>query len=176
MHFLQYLLFDWEPQYLCVAFSGIFWFWFFYKGAKKKKSDTTEKSRGQDWCFCPFTCRSVGLLLQAFIHWVILIQVYDNVSLKEEYRGFVRIKTSRKSISTPSWAVPCCGTRLQPWCWCCSPKVSSHELLWQCEWRRSTRVSLPLIFLNTLVEVNTNDDVQGITCPRVTSSRQASAL
>lgn len=29
---------------------------------------------------------------------------------------------------------------------------------------------------NTLVEVNTNDDVQGITCPRVTSSRQATAL
>lgn len=31
-------------------------------------------------------------------------------------------------------------------------------------------------FPNALVEVNTNDDVQGITCPRVTSSRQATAL
>lgn len=31
-------------------------------------------------------------------------------------------------------------------------------------------------FPNTLVEVNTNDDVQSITCRRVTSSRQATAL
>lgn len=31
-------------------------------------------------------------------------------------------------------------------------------------------------FPNTLVEVNTNDDVQSITCPRITSSRQATTL
>lgn len=137
-----------RAQHLFVAFcSAIFWFWFFYKGAKKKIfSDTTEKSRDQDWCFCPVTCRSVGLLLQAFVHWVILTQVYVNVTLKEEYRGSVRVKTSWNPFITPSWAVPSCGTRLQPWSWCCSPKVSSHQLLWQCACRRSTRASLPLIF------------------------------
>lgn len=137
-----------RAQHLFVAFcSGIFWFWIFCKGAKTKIfSDTTEKSRDQDWCFCLDTCRSVGLLVQTFIHWVILIQVYVNVSVKEEYRGFVRIKTNRKSVSTPSWAVPRCGTLLQLWSWCCSPKVSSRELLWQCACHRSTRVSLPLIF------------------------------
>lgn len=117
---------------------------------KKIFSDTTEKSREQDWffffVFCLHTCRSVGLLLQTFIHWVNLIQVYVNISVKEEYQGFVGIKTNRESASTPSWAVPCCGTHLQLWSWCCSPKVSSRELLWQCACRRSTRVSLPLIF------------------------------
>lgn len=135
-------------QHLFVAFcSAIFGFWFFYKAAQKKIfSDTTEKSRDQDWCFCPITCRNVGLLLQAFIHWVILTQVYVNVTPKEEYRGSVRVKTSRNPISTTSWAVPSCGTRFQLWSWFCSPKVSSHQLLWQCACRRSTRASLPLIF------------------------------
>lgn len=58
----------------------------------------------------------------------------------------MRIKTNRKSVSTPSWATPYCGTHLQLWSWCCSPKVSFRELLWQCACRRFTCVSLSLIF------------------------------
>lgn len=140
-----------RPTFICCFVLWYFLVLILLQGSKDKKkfSDTTEKSRDQDWfffVFCLHTCRSVGLLLQTFIHWVNLTQVYVNVSVKEEYQGFVGIKTNRTSVSTPSWAVPCCGTHWQLWSWCCSPKVSSRELLWQCACRRSTRVSLPLIF------------------------------
>lgn len=136
-----------SPTFICCFLLCYFRVLILLQGCTKKIfSDTTEKSRDQDWCFCPITCRNVGLLLQAFIHWVILTQVYVNVTPKEEYRGSVRVKTSRNPISTTSWAVPSCGTRFQLWSWFCSPKVSSHQLLWQCACRRSTRASLPLIF------------------------------
>lgn len=148
MQFLKYLLTVWEPNiYLLLSalvFSG---FDSSAREQRQKSSLTLRKSQEtKTGVFCLDTCRSVGLLLQTFIHWAILIQVYVNVSVKEEYRGFVRIKTNRKSVSTPSWSVPSCGTHLQLWSWCCSPKVSSRELLWQCACRRSTRVSLSLIF------------------------------
>lgn len=80
-----------------------------------------------------------GLLLLTHVHWVfVLIYIYlyifnqisRNCTLREEYRDIWlqkrgKKKTSIKSIRTPSWAAPSCGTCLLLWFWFCCLKVSS---------------------------------------------------
>lgn len=79
-----------------VFFSPLIFFWLRDSSTREKTNKPLrlslrhqkEKSSGQDWCFRPVTCRSVGLLLLTFIHWVIfLIQIPRNGTVKEEYRG-----------------------------------------------------------------------------------------
>lgn len=63
----------------CFFFLLWYFFWLRDSSTREKTNNPLrlslrhqkEKSSGQDWCFRPVTCRSVGLLLLTFVHWVI---------------------------------------------------------------------------------------------------------
>lgn len=155
MHFLKYLLFVWDPDnYLLLSalvFSG-----FVSSTRELKRRGGGKKNplilrKSQETKTNVFVLSHVEALDYCSRH--LFPGSFLKTGIRQRHRtgGISRLcvhqnkQKKKKSISAPSWAVPCCGTRLQLWSWCCSPKVSSQQLLWQCARRRSTRVSLPLI-------------------------------